>query len=164
MSRGTIFENESIGFVLRKPTGYRPRNGGMMSNTETVQGLYAAFGRGDVPAILERLADDVVWDNSGVASRECPWNGQFNGKANVPGFFAAVGENLDFEDGTFEPRTFVESGNTVAVVLRLESQLRKNGRRLENDSVHVWTFDDSGLVIRYQHFNDTAQELAAWRA
>ncbi len=135
-----------------------------MSNTETVQGVYAAFGRGDLPAILECLADDVVWDNSGVASRECPWNGEFNGKANVPGFFAAVGENLDFEVGTFEPRTFVESGNTVAVVLRLESQLRTNGRRLENDSVHVWTFDDSGLISRYQHFNDTAQELAAWRA
>ena len=135
-----------------------------MSNTQTVREIYTAFGQGDVPAILSRLGDDVVWDNSGVASRDCPWNGNFRGKANVPEFFAAVGENLDFEVGVFEPRTFVESGNTVAVVLRLESELRKNGKRLANDAVHIWTFDDQGLVTRYQHFNDTAQELAAWNS
>ena len=62
------------------------------------------------------------------------------------------------------PVTFVESGNTVMVALRLESVLKKNGRALKNDSVHHWTFDDNGLVKRYQHFNDTAQELAAWNA
>lgn len=135
-----------------------------MSNTQTVQELYAAFNRGDVPTILSLLTDDVVWDNSGVASRECPWNGNFSGKANVPGFFAAVGENIDFGVGVFDPHTFVESGNTVAVVLRLESELRKNGKRLANDSVHVWTFNADGLVTRYQHFNDTAQELAAWNS
>ena len=30
-----------------------------MTCKETVQQLYAAFGRGDVPAILEHLAPDV---------------------------------------------------------------------------------------------------------
>jgi ketosteroid isomerase-like protein len=28
----------------------------------TVQGIYQAFGSGDVPAILERLAEDVAWE------------------------------------------------------------------------------------------------------
>ena len=135
-----------------------------MTNTQTIQNIYAAFGRGDVPTILGLLADDVVWDNSGVASKECPWNGNFNGKAKVPGFFKAVGENLEFEGGVFNPHTLVEAGNTVAVVLRLESTLKKNGRPLKNDAVHVWTFNDKGLVKRYQHFNDTALELAAWKA
>ncbi len=135
-----------------------------MSHTQSIQNLYAAFGRGDIATIIGQLDEDVVWNNSGVASKECPWNGNFNGKANVPGFFKAVGENLDFETGVFEPRTFVESGNTVAVVLRLESTLKKNGKQLKNDSVHIWTLNDKGLVKRYQHFNDTAQELAAWKA
>jgi ketosteroid isomerase-like protein len=135
-----------------------------MTKTETIQALYAAFGRGDVPTILGYLADDVEWDNTRVASRECPWNGNFSGKANVPRFFKAVGDNLDFAVGVFEPHTFVETGNTVAVVLRLESRLKKNGQVLENDGVHIWTFNDKGQVKRYQHFNDTAQELAAWKA
>jgi hypothetical protein len=32
------------------------------ANAASVAGLYEAFGRGDVPAILDRLADDVSWD------------------------------------------------------------------------------------------------------
>ncbi|MBF8301477.1 MAG: hypothetical protein HW394_1847, partial [Acidobacteria bacterium] len=37
------------------------------------------------------------------------------------------------------------------------------GRSLKNDSVHFWTFTESGQIARYRHFNDTAAELAAWR-
>jgi ketosteroid isomerase-like protein len=33
-----------------------------MGNLESVQAVYEAFGRGDVPAILGALADDVEWD------------------------------------------------------------------------------------------------------
>lgn len=54
--------------------------------------------------------------------------------------------DLDFGVGVFDPHTFVESGSKVAVVLRLESRLKKNGQPLKNDAVHVWTFNDKGLV------------------
>ena len=54
-------------------------------------------------------------------------------------------------------------GDLVAVHLRIESTLRKNGRSLKNDAVHFWTFNKSGKITRYRHFNDTAAELAAWR-
>lgn len=64
----------------------------------------------------------------------------------------------------FEARSFVASGNDVVALLHLGSTLIKNGRPLVNDAVHVWSFDDQGLVSSYRHFNDTAQELAAWRA
>ncbi len=30
-------------------------------NVEFVKGLYAAFGRGDVPAVLAGFADDIEW-------------------------------------------------------------------------------------------------------
>lgn len=33
-----------------------------MAPIETVQQIYAAFGRGDVPFILSQLADDVEWE------------------------------------------------------------------------------------------------------
>ena len=32
------------------------------STAETVAGIYEAFGRGDIPAILATLADDVAWE------------------------------------------------------------------------------------------------------
>lgn len=131
-----------------------------MTRTETIQALYAAFERRDIPGILAFVTDDVDWNNDRVASRDCPWNGDFSGKANLPGFFAAVGESLDIT--TFEPRAFVEQGETVVVQLRIESTVRKNGRRLENDAVHVWTFAGD-KVKSYRHYNDTAAEVAAWR-
>jgi uncharacterized protein len=132
-----------------------------MTRTETIQTIYEAFGRGDVPAILSRLTDDVDWNNERVASRECPWNGNFAGKGNVPAFFGAVGGALDIR--VFEPHTFIEQGDRVAVLLRIESTLRKNGRPVQNDAVHVWTFDGD-KVSGYRHYNDTAAELEAWRA
>ncbi len=137
-------------------------NSTTMSNTGRIQQLYEAFGRGDVATILTQVTDDVDWDNSRVASKICPWNGNFSGKANLPGFFKAVGEELKFR--VFDAHTFIESGNRVAVLLRIESNLAKNGHALENDVVHVWTFDDRGLVASYRHFNDTGLELQAWNA
>ena len=33
-----------------------------MSNVDTVKEMYEAFGRGDVPAIIEKLDENVEWD------------------------------------------------------------------------------------------------------
>ena len=133
----------------------------MSSNEQTVKNLYAAFQRADVAAILGYVADEVDWRHDQVESRECPWNGNFSGKVNLPGFFKAVDEHLDI--AVFDVKTIVASGSFVAVYLRIESTLRKNGRALKNDAVHFWTFNASGKIARYRHFNDTAAELAAWR-
>jgi uncharacterized protein len=132
-----------------------------MSNEQTVRDVYAAFQRGDVAAIVARVTDDVDWRNDEVASRECPWNGNFSGKTNLPGFFKEVGEHLEFS--VFDIRAVAASGSFVAVSLRLESKVRKTGKPLKNDVVHFWAFDADGRIARYRHYNDTAAELAAWR-
>jgi len=132
-----------------------------LNNAQTVTRVYEAFQRGDVAAIVALVADDVDWRNDGVESRECPWNGNFSGKANLPGFFAAVGAELNIS--VFDVLTTVASGSHVAVNLRIESTLTKNGRSFNNDVVHFWAFNDRGQIVRYRHFNDTAAELAAWR-
>ena len=132
-----------------------------MSNEQTVRNVYDAFQRGDVAAITAMVADNVDWRNDGVESRECPWNGNFSGKANLPGFFQAVGENLDLS--VFDVKAIAASGAHVAVHLRIEGKVLKNGRDFKNDAVHFWTFDEGGKIARYRHFNDTAMELAAWR-
>ena len=133
-----------------------------MSHTHTVQEIYGAFQRGDVPAILERVSEEVDWRNDAVESRECPWNGDFSGRSRLPGFFSALAAQLDFK--VFDVKTVVASGDHVAVHLRIESVLRKNGHPLRNDAIHLWTFDGLGKVSQYRHFNDTAAELAAWRS
>jgi len=34
----------------------------MSRNTDAVKAIYESFGKGDVPAILARLAPDVAWE------------------------------------------------------------------------------------------------------
>ena len=132
-----------------------------MSNEQTVRDVYAAFQRGDVPAIQAPVDDNVDWRNDAVESRECPWNGNFSGKAKLPGFFQAVGGELDIK--VFDVKSIAASGKVVAAQLRIESTVRRNGRPLKNDVVHYWIFNDRGQIASYRHFNDTAAELAAWR-
>jgi ketosteroid isomerase-like protein len=132
-----------------------------ISNEQTVQDVYAAFLRGDVNAILAMVTDDVDWRNDRVESRECPWNGNFAGKSNVPRFFEAVGSHLDIT--VFEVRAIAATGAHVAVSLRIESTVKRTGRALKNDCMHLWTFAPDGRISAYRHYNDTAAELAAWR-
>ncbi len=132
-----------------------------MSNEQTVKDVYAAFQRGDVAAIAARVTDNVDWRNDGIASKECPWNGDFSGKARVPAFFAAVGDHLDLP--VFDVKAIAASGPFVAVQLRIEGTVKKTGRGWANDAVHFWTFSGDGKIASYRHFNDTAAELAAWR-
>jgi hypothetical protein len=73
-----------------------------MTNTETVQEIYAAFGRDDVPAILERLAEDVVWEY-GVNSTDVPWLQPRRGRSDVGKFFEAPGA---VEITKFQPKQF----------------------------------------------------------
>jgi ketosteroid isomerase-like protein len=54
-----------------------------MTNVGTVQQIYEAFGRGDVPAILEHLADDVEWEY-GLTSTDVPWLQPQHGRTEVP--------------------------------------------------------------------------------
>ena len=59
---------------------------------ETVQSIYEAFGRGDIDFILDQLTDDVDWASC-PDSDIAPWHGIHRGKAEVPAFFKALGEN-----------------------------------------------------------------------
>lgn len=130
-------------------------------NIETVQTIYSAFQRGDVAAIVERVADNVDWNNKATAAGEVPWNGDFSGRKNLPEFFATLAELAEFH--VFEPRTFMQDDRHVAVQVRIELTVKRTGKKVANESMHFWTFDDRGLVTAYRHFNDTAAELAAWR-
>lgn len=127
-------------------------------NTETIQTIYAAFGRRDVPAILGNVTDDTRWSFNG-ARPEVAWHGPWSGKANLPGFFQAMAEHVDFI--AFEPRAFHAVGDQVFVPLRIAYAVKRTGKRVDQEQLHWWTLDASGKVARMVHFEDTAQVLAA---
>jgi ketosteroid isomerase-like protein len=132
-----------------------------MSNPDVtlVQGLYAAFLRGDVAHIVGALTPNVHWESGGRSSA-FPTFGLWNGPAKVQEFFRLVGENLDFSD--FSPREFHAAADKVFVLGHYAATLRKTGKKVASDWVHVITIKD-GRVTRFHEFTDTETIANAYR-
>jgi ketosteroid isomerase-like protein len=127
-------------------------------NVQTAKEGYAAFGRGDVPAILELLADDVEWIEPGPSDL-IPAAGTYRGKDEVVKFFVALGENADIH--RFEPHEFIAQGDHLVVLIHSEATVKRTGREVTNHLAHVWTFK-GGKVARFEGFQDTAAVVAAY--
>ena len=131
-------------------------------NAATVADFYAAFGRGDVPAILARLADDVAWDD---------WPDNFGQRAGVPHLTPRRGpaEVAEFFGllGAYTVQDFavldvIGTGRQVVAEIRASFVL-PGGGRFADEELHLWTFDDEGRVVRFRHYVDTAKHVAAVR-
>lgn len=130
-----------------------------MSHVQTIQEIYAAFGRGDVPAILAHLADNVEWEY-GVTSTDIPWFQPRRGVTQVPEFFQSL-SLLDIHQ--FQPKTLLEADGIVVSLCALDATVRATGRRIvEDDEVHIWYFGADGKVTRFRHRADTHQQWAAY--
>ena len=121
-----------------------------MGNVESIQAVYEAFGRGDIAAILDRLADDVAWD------QEAPGYGipifePGVGKEHAARFFEAL-QDLEFLQ--FEPTNFLSGGNQVAVPINIKVEVTSTGKTVEALELHLWTFGDDGRVSRFFHCID----------
>ena len=128
-------------------------------NTRLAQSGYEAFGRGDMAALAEMMADDIEWVNPGDP-RVDPNAGTFKGKEAVLGWFGGLAATLDFT--TFEPREFIAQNDKVVSLVYAEATARDTGRSFVNHEAHVWTFRD-GKVARFQVYLDTAATAAAHR-
>src|SRR5829696_2464384 len=127
------------------------------TNADVVQRGYEAFGRGDIPALLDLLTDDVEWTLQGPSV--IPFAGTRHGHEGVAEFFSVLGVTLDFEQ--FEPREFVARGDTVVVVVGSERSLsRATGRTIEQEWAHVNTLRD-GKIAKFRAFEDTGAYVAA---
>jgi ketosteroid isomerase-like protein len=117
----------------------------MSTATEIVQRAYEAFGRGDVPAILGMLADDVDWELAG--SPNLPYAGKRRSHAEVGEFFADVARADRIH--VFEPREYIDAGNHVTVLGYEKSTALETGKEFESEWIH-------GKVTRWRGFFNTA--------
>ena len=81
------------------------------SNLQAVQAVFAAFARGDIPAAMAMMSDDVDWCNFGPP--EMQYTTPRKGRQEVEQFFRQVDELFDHEK--FDPQEFVAQGDTVVV-------------------------------------------------
>ena len=128
-------------------------------NARLTQSVYEAFGRGDMAALAEMMADDIEWVNPGDPADD-PNAGTFKGKEAVLSWFGGLASTVDFT--TFEPREFIAQNDKVVSLVYAEATARDTGRAFVNHEAHVWTFRD-GRIARLQIYLDTAATAAAHR-
>jgi ketosteroid isomerase-like protein len=128
------------------------------ANVEIVQGIYAAFARRDIPAIVALLNPDVEW---GEPSN--PFNPAGGTRRGHEGFLEWIEIGRRSEDILLlEPRKMLVDEDSVAVVGFMRCRAIPTGKEYESDFVHVVTLKD-GKVTKFQEFFDTYAAGEAFR-
>ena len=127
-------------------------------NVKAVERIYSAFGQGDVPTILNMLAEDIDWLFQGPA--DIPFAGRHIGREQVAQFFATIDETTENEQ--FLPEEFIAKDDRVVVLGHERMRVKSNGRLCETDWVHVFTLRN-GKVVKIHEYYDTAAIVAAFR-
>ena len=133
-----------------------------MSNVESVQAIYAAFGRGDIPAILDLMADDVEfepWPDNHAQNAGVPWFTHRRGREGVADFFTGI---ADWQVDEFTVGTIMAGDDKVAVEIVFAATL-PGGTSYRDEEIHLWRFDDQGKVASLRHYSDTAKHIDAAR-
>jgi uncharacterized protein len=131
-----------------------------VGTVEAVQNIYAAFGRGDIEAVLDQLADDVEWDTD-LPPDGPPWLRPRRGKQEAGEFFAELPKVLEFT--RFEPYAVFGDERHVVALIAIEATVPANGNKFADQRhAHVWQFDDQGRVKLFRHLADTRKHFEAW--
>jgi hypothetical protein len=126
------------------------------ANLQVVQEAYAAFGRGDLPGLLNLLTEDVDWRHP--QPNDIPWGGNRRGHEEVTQFFIALGSTIDVD--AFEPREFIAQGDKVVVTGYERMKVKSNGRVYETNWAHLFTVRD-GKIAGFYEYTDTAAIVTA---
>ncbi len=118
----------------------------------TVASIYAAFGRGDIAFILDKIADDCHWVAMGQGTSA--QGGTYTGK-QAADFFNRLLSEVEFID--FNPIAINEAGeNTVVAFGNMNCNSRATGKPYFTDWAMRWVFNEDGRICEYQNYHDTA--------
>lgn len=127
-------------------------------NSQVIQSMFAAFGKGDIPAVFSHLNPEVTW-NSAYAEG-VPLHGVWRGLEGVQQLFSRFG-GLDIK--AFVAEEFITQGDKVVVLGHERVGVKSTGKEYFNRWAHVYTVKD-GKVTAVNSYNDTAAVLRAYTA
>lgn len=129
----------------------------MAGNSETIRTLYAAFARGDVPAVLAGLAADVKW----TEAEGFPYGGTYTGPdAVLQNVFMRLG--TEWDGFAAVPHEIVAEGETVVALGEYSGTYKATGKRFSAPFAHVWKLR-GGKAVSFQQYTDTAVVQRALR-
>jgi ketosteroid isomerase-like protein len=135
------------------------RNKNMSKHSQTVADIYAAFGRGDIPAIVEQLAENVTWVHHGAP--DVPYGKERHGKEQASQFFGELAAAVDVT--LFEVKQLVETDNTVVAIGRWGGKAKPTGKDFTTNWMMQWTFEND-RVVYYESLEDSLTIAKAFQA
>jgi ketosteroid isomerase-like protein len=123
-----------------------------------VKELYAAFGRGDVAAIVANVADDVSWEFE--APPELLSSGIRRSPKEVAEYFMALASQS--VDPNLQMTDFFSSDDAVAAFGRFQGTVVPSGIRVDTPVAHYFKFRD-GKIVRHIQITNTGASLEAIR-
>ncbi|SFM18502.1 nuclear transport factor 2 family protein [Variovorax sp. OV329] len=131
----------------------------MGTPTDIAMRGYAAFGRRDIPALLELLSDDVEWRFLGKPETGTPFGGTCKGKQQVAEWFATLAQSDEIVE--FQPLEFLEGTNHVTVIGRTRGRRLPAGKLHDTDWVQIFCWRSDSRITRWIGTGDTAARLSA---
>jgi ketosteroid isomerase-like protein len=125
------------------------------ANQALIERAYDAFARGDIPTVMDTLAEDILWHVPGRG----PLSRDYHGHAEVLGFFRHF---MELSEGTF--RIAIDSvlaKEDRVIVLVTESARRPKGE-WSSPQVHAWTVKDGKATVFWQFQGDQQTEDEFW--
>lgn len=120
-----------------------------MSNLNSVQGVYEAFAKGDIPAVLGFLSSDVDW----TEAEGFPYGGTYTGpNAVLEGVFMRLG--TEWESFAVVPDEFIDGGDTVVVLGKYRGTYKATGKSFQANFAHVWKVRE-GKAVKFVQYVDT---------
>lgn len=125
-----------------------------MGNRQVIQGIYEAFGKGDLPAVLEAFEPKIEWREAEGNPYEMEGNAWIGGEAVTQNLFAKLA--ADWDAFTVTPKSFHDAGDSVVAEGRYTGTHKVTGKRIDVQFCHVWRLS-GGRVKSFQQYCDTAQ-------
>lgn len=118
-------------------------------NVRRLLEMYAAVGRSDFAAVVERMTDDIVMTITGPPGH--PFNGRWVGRTAV---LEALGRNFAMVDEQdVQIISVVAQGETVIVIARERGRYRPSGEPYEGEWAQVFGFRDGRLEAMREIFS-----------
>src|SRR5262245_65865850 len=101
------------------------------ANQALIERGYEAFARGDIPTVLQVLAEDIFWHVPGRG----PLSRDYRGHSEVLGFF---GQFMKLSGGSFEIQVDDILANQDHVVVLCTESAERAGKIWSSPQGHVW--------------------------
>jgi hypothetical protein len=129
-----------------------------MSNVQSAKDVYAAFARGDIPAVLAGFHPEIEWreaEGNPYQPDGAAWVGP---QAVLEKLFMRLG--AEWDGFTVTVRTLHDAGEYVVMEDRYTGTYKPSGRSVDTQVCHVLRFRED-MLLSFQQYVDTGQLQAA---